>query len=186
MDEAKERWPLMNANDVLGAVWSPDDGRVSPSDVCAALIKAAKTAGARMFENTGVTGILTEAGRTGALKQTRANQLRCHCLMCGLWSCEVGTMAGATVLAQRVSIYLLTKPIEGIEGNIPTLSDHDSHHIRDDPGGLLVIALSLWASQLSLGSWIKALVLPFKEDWDHFEPMMMNALHVCPPLKRLR
>ena len=33
--EAKERWPLMNAEDVLGAVWSPDDGRVSPSDVCA-------------------------------------------------------------------------------------------------------------------------------------------------------
>ena len=38
--EAKERWPLMNAKDVLGAVWSPDDGRVSPSDVCAALVTA--------------------------------------------------------------------------------------------------------------------------------------------------
>ena len=36
-DEAKERWPLMNAEDVLGAVWSPDDGRVSPSDVCCLL-----------------------------------------------------------------------------------------------------------------------------------------------------
>ena len=45
--EAKERWPLMNAEDVIGAVWSPDDGRVSPSDVCAALIKAAKGLGAR-------------------------------------------------------------------------------------------------------------------------------------------
>ena len=36
-EEARERWPLMNGDDVLGAVWSPDDGRVSPSDVCAAL-----------------------------------------------------------------------------------------------------------------------------------------------------
>ena len=36
--EAKERWPLMNAGDVLGAVWSPGDGRVSPSDTCAALV----------------------------------------------------------------------------------------------------------------------------------------------------
>ena len=34
--EARDRWPLMNADDVLGAVWSPDDGRVSPSDVCGA------------------------------------------------------------------------------------------------------------------------------------------------------
>ena len=48
--EAKERWPLMNADDVLGAVWSPDDGRVSPSDVCAALVKAARGMGATLFE----------------------------------------------------------------------------------------------------------------------------------------
>ncbi|MEE2629199.1 MAG: ABC transporter substrate-binding protein, partial [Candidatus Latescibacterota bacterium] len=31
--EALEHWPLMNADDVIGAVWSPDDGRVSPSDL---------------------------------------------------------------------------------------------------------------------------------------------------------
>ena len=41
--EAKERWPLMRSDDVLGAVWSPDDGQVSPSDLCTALIKGAKS-----------------------------------------------------------------------------------------------------------------------------------------------
>ncbi len=46
-EEAKERWPLMNAEDVLGAVWSPEDGRVSPSDVCAALVKGARGMGQR-------------------------------------------------------------------------------------------------------------------------------------------
>ena len=51
--EAKERWPLMNADDVLGAVWSPDDGRVSPSDVCAALVKAAKGLGAKTSSDSG-------------------------------------------------------------------------------------------------------------------------------------
>ena len=35
--------------------------------------------------------------------------------------------------------YLLTNPVEGISGNLPTLSDHDSHlYIRDDSGGLLI------------------------------------------------
>ena len=53
-EEALERWPLMNADDVLGAVWSPDDGRVSPSDICAALVKSAKKPGPN-FEGTGVT-----------------------------------------------------------------------------------------------------------------------------------
>ena len=61
--EAKERWPLMNSDDVLGAVWSPNDGRVSPSDLCSALTKAAKSKGARIFEKTGVTGIQTKNGR---------------------------------------------------------------------------------------------------------------------------
>ena len=37
-EEALERWPLMNIDDVIGAVWSPDDGRVSPSDLCAACL----------------------------------------------------------------------------------------------------------------------------------------------------
>ena len=41
--EAKERWPLMNTEDVIGAVWSPGDGRVGPTDLCAALVKAAKS-----------------------------------------------------------------------------------------------------------------------------------------------
>ena len=62
-DEAGERWPLMNTADVIGAAWSPDDGRVSPSDLCAALVKGAKSRDARVFENTGVTGILTGGGR---------------------------------------------------------------------------------------------------------------------------
>ena len=41
-DEAAEKWPLMRSDDVLGAVFSPDDGRVSPSDVCTALVKGAR------------------------------------------------------------------------------------------------------------------------------------------------
>ena len=42
-EEAKERWPLMNGEDVIrcGLV-SRRWPRVSPSDVCAALVKAAK------------------------------------------------------------------------------------------------------------------------------------------------
>ncbi len=31
-DEAKERWPLMNKEDVIGADWSPHDGPVTPTD----------------------------------------------------------------------------------------------------------------------------------------------------------
>ena len=57
-EDALERWPLMNANDIVGAVWSPDDGRVSPSDLCAALAKGAKSRGTKIFERTPVTCLL--------------------------------------------------------------------------------------------------------------------------------
>ena len=96
--EAKERWPLMNADDVLGAVWSPDDGRVSPSDVCAALVKAARGLGARLFEDTGVTGILTRNGHVKGVETTQGTVMCDAIALCtGLWSREVGAMAGAEV-----------------------------------------------------------------------------------------
>ncbi len=184
--EAKERWPLMRADDVVGAVWSPDDGRVSPSDVCAALIKGARSHGAKIFENTGVTGIVTERGRIKAVKTTEGV---CRCdaiaLCTGLWSREVGAMAGAEVPALACEhFYLLTKPIDGITGNMPTLSDHDSHlYIRDDSGGLLVGCFEPMGKPLAPGRLdanFEFELLP--EDWEHFEPMMMNALHRLPPL----
>jgi glycine cleavage system aminomethyltransferase T/glycine/D-amino acid oxidase-like deaminating enzyme len=186
-DEAKERWPLMNTNDVVGAVWSPDDGRVSPSDVCAALIKGAKANGARVFENTGVTKILTEAGRIVGVDTTQG-EVRCDAiaLCAGLWSREVGALAGAAVpLAACEHFYLLTRPIEGIEGHLPTLSDHDGHlYIRDESGGLLVGCFEPEAKHIEageLGDDFAFQLLP--EDWDHFEPMMRNALHRLPVLE---
>ena len=185
--EAKERWPLMNAEDVLGAVWSPDDGRVSPSDVCAALSKAARTAGARIFEDTGVTGILTRNGRVIGVETTQGT-VSCDAIaICaGLWSREVAAMGGAEApLLACEHFYLLTRPIEGISGNLPTLSDHDGHlYIRDDSGGLLVGCFEPVGKPIApgtLGDDFAFGLLP--EDWDHFEPMMMNALHRLPALE---
>lgn len=185
--EAKERWPLMNADDVIGAVWSPDDGRVSPSDVCAALVKGAKTLGTKIFEETGVTGILTENGKVVGVETTQGTVMCDAIALCtGLWSREAGAMAGADVPALACEhFYLLTKPIDGIAGNMPTLSDHDNHlYIRDDSGGLLVGCFE------PMGKPIKPGVLDenfefglLGEDWEHFEPMMMNALHRLPALE---
>ena len=187
VDEARERWPLMNADDVLGAVWSPDDGRVSPSDVCAALIKAARGMGASLFENTGVTGILTENGRVRGVETSRGTVMCDAVAICaGLWSREIGAMAGADVPALACEhFYLLTKPVEGITGNMPTLSDHDSHlYIRDDSGGLLVGCFEPAGKPIAPGVLDETFefgLLP--EDWDHFEPMMNLALHRLPPLE---
>lgn len=186
-DEAKEIWPLMNANDVIGAVWSPDDGRVSPSDLCAALAKGARARGARIREDTSVTGILTRGGRVIGIETDRG-AVRCDAvvLCTGLWSRKVAAMAGVEVPVWPCEhFYLLTRPIDGIEGNLPSLSDHDNHlYIRDDSGGLLIGCFEPGARPIDpdrLGEDFAFQLLP--EDWDHFEPMMMNALHRLPALE---
>lgn len=185
--DAKERWPLMNAEDVIGAVWSPDDGRVSPSDLCAALVKGARQRGAGIFEDTGVTGLLTEAGRVVGVETDRG-LLRCDAvaLCTGLWSRQAAAMAGVQVPIWACEhFYLLTRPIDGVVGNLPTLSDHSAHlYIRDDSGGLLVGCFEPLGKPIDpdrLGTDFAFQLLP--EDWDHFEPMMINALHRLPALE---
>jgi len=185
--EAKERWPLMNADDVLGAVWSPDDGRVGPSDVSAALVKAARERGAGLFEDVRVTGILTENGRVRGVETTQGVVMCEAVAVCaGLWSREVAAMAGARApLLACEHFYLLTGPVEGIDGNMATLSDHDGRlYIRDDSGGLLIGCFEPLGKPIppgELGGNFAFDLLP--EDWDHFEPMMVNALHRLPVLE---
>ena len=185
--EAKERWPLMNADDVIGAVWSPDDGRVSPADLCAALAKGARARGASIFENTAVTGLLTQGGKVMGV-ETQRGLIRCNAvaLCTGLWSRENARLAGVEIPVWPCEhFYMLTKPIEGISGNMPTLSDHDSHlYIRDDSGGLLVGCFEPLGKPIDpadLGKDFAFQLLP--EDWEHFEPMMLNALHRLPALE---
>ncbi len=185
--EAKARWPLMNADDVLGAVWSPEDGRVGPSDVSAVLVRAARARGARLFEDVRVTGILTENGRVRGV-ETSAGAVICDAVaVCaGLWSREVAAMAGARApLLACEHFYLLTGPVEGLTGNMPTLSDHDGRlYIRDDSGGLLVGCFEPMGKPIppgALGENFAFGLLP--EDWDHFGPMMANALHRLPVLE---
>jgi len=185
--EAKERWPLMNATDVIGAVWSPDDGRVSPSDLCAALVKGARQRGARIFEDTPVTAVLTEGGSVAGI-ETAHGRVRCDAIaLCtGLWSRRVGAMAGASVPVWPCEhFYLLTKPVPGAERHLPTLSDHDGHlYIRDESQGLLVGCFEPSARAIDpaiLGEDFAFQLL--REDWEHFEPMMQSALHRLPVLE---
>jgi 4-methylaminobutanoate oxidase (formaldehyde-forming) len=184
--EARERWPMMNSDDVIGAVWSPEDGRVGPSDLCAALVKGARANGAKVFEHCAVTGIKTRGDRVVGL-ETSTGEISCDAIaICtGLWSRKNAAMAGVEVPVWPCEhYYLLTNPIDGISGNLPTLSDHDSHlYIRDDSGGLLVGCFEPMARAIDpdrIGEDFAFQLLP--EDWDHFEPMLENAMHRLPCL----
>jgi len=187
MDEASEKWPLMRTDDLLGAVFSPSDGRVSPSDVCAALIKGSKSMGLRVFEETPVTGIVTKNGKVKGLK-TFENEISCETIVncAGLWGRQVAGMAGVSApLYACEHFYILTEQIDSIKGPLPTLSDHDGHlYLRDEAGGLLIGCFEPKGKPIDL----KDLPDDFsfgllKEDWEHMEPILVNAMHRVPGLE---
>ena len=185
--EAAALWQMMRSDDIVGAIYSPNDGRVNPSDLSAALIKAAKAGGARVFEDCAVSGFKLRDGRLDGI-QTEHGEIACETVVncAGLWGRQVAAMAGVSVpLYACEHFYLLTKPIEGIGRHLPTLSDHDGHlYIRDEVGGILAGCFEPGARALPLESLPKDFAFELlDEDWDHFEPMMLNAMHRIPALE---
>ncbi|WP_170424213.1 GcvT family protein [Ruegeria arenilitoris] len=190
---AKELWPLIETDDVIGAVWSPADGRVNPSDVALALSKGARARGVRIFEDTAVTGLQKKRGRISGVEigehVIEADEV---VIACGLWSREVAAMAGAHMpLYACEHFYILTKPLAEVQAlgkgaHLPTLNDQDAFlYARDDVEGLLVGCFEPHAKGIST----RDLPADFSfdlldEDWDHFMPMMENALRRIPALER--
>ncbi len=71
-------------------------------------------------------------------------------------------------------------------GHLPTLGDHDAHlYLRDDVGGLLVGSFEPNARAIGLDKLPKDFAFDLlTEDWDHFEPMLMNGIHRIPALEK--
>jgi 4-methylaminobutanoate oxidase (formaldehyde-forming) len=185
--DVEEAWPLANVSDVIGAIYSPNDGRVNPSDLCAALAKGFRARGGRIHENTPVTG-LKRTGRRLTAIETRDGTIRCETVVLtgGLWSAAIGALTGVRVpLYACEHFYLLTKPVPGITRHRPTLSDHDGHlYIRDESGGLLVGCFEPKGKPIDISELPADFAFGLlNEDWDHFEPMMHNGIHRIPALE---
>ena len=75
--EAGEKYPVMRTDDLLGALWLPDDAKVNPADVTQALARGARQNGARIFEQT----------RVAAIHQKKAFSVTAHFVSRGEASC---------------------------------------------------------------------------------------------------
>ena len=70
-EEAKEKFPLMSTDGVLGAAWLPTDGYLDPSQLTYALADGARRGGVRIFTSTRVTGIEVSGERVQAVETDR-------------------------------------------------------------------------------------------------------------------
>ena len=188
--EAKELWPLMETDDLVGAAYLPTDGQINPSDITQALARGARRRGVKIIEETKVTGIRTEnTGISGCRKvaavQTEGGEILCEKIIncAGQWANAVGQMAGVSVpLVSVQHQYLVTEPIEGITNDLPTLRDPDKlTYWKEDVGGLAMGGYEPnpvpWAIE-GIPEDFSFSLLP--ENFKHFEQFMIPAVERVP------
>jgi 4-methylaminobutanoate oxidase (formaldehyde-forming) len=186
--EAQELWPVMDIADVVGAAFLPTDGQANPSDIAQALAKGARAAGVKIVEDCPVTAILIENGRAVGVA-TEQGEIRSEVVVnCGgQWAKEIGRMAGVTVPLQSVQHqYLVTEPIEGLPRNLPTLRDPDRLiYFKEEVGGLVFGGYEPNPIPWALDGIPKGFHFTLLDsDFDHFEPLMEQALVRVPALEK--
>jgi glycine cleavage system T protein len=138
---ARERWPLLAIDDLIGAVYLPKDGKTNPVDTTQALARGARAAGVRIVENLPVTAIRTAAGQVTGVA-TRQGELRARTVVncAGMWAREVGGWADVSVpLHAAEHFYIVTQPLSGLDANLPVLRDADAcSYFKEETGKLLV------------------------------------------------
>ncbi|MBI29658.1 MAG: sarcosine dehydrogenase [Pelagibacteraceae bacterium] len=189
-NKIREHYPIINDDDLVGAVRMPMDGQANPVDVTQALAKAARMEGARIVEHAPVKKILIKNKSIEGV-ETSEGIIKCEyiVLAAGMWSRQIGKSINVNVpLYPDEHFYILTEPIENLTKNLPVLRDYNNClYIKEDAGKLLVGLFEPNAKP----AFTKNNIVPddfsfgtFSDDWDHFEPYMMAAIKRIPVLEK--
>ena len=142
--ECKRRHPLISTDNLLGALWDPLDGDIDPAQLCQALARRARLAGAEIYRHTPVTG-LTEMPNGEWIVHSDKGDIHCEMIVnAGGYRCnEIGAMMGVELpVASMEHQYLLTEPIAEIAAldyRVPLLRCPTSDfYSRQEKNGLLV------------------------------------------------
>jgi glycine cleavage system T protein len=185
-DEAKQLFPPMSTQGVLGAAYLPTDGYIDPSQLTFALAEGARRRGAEIYTNTRVTGIDVARGRVAAV-ETDAGPIETDVVVNagGMYAGEIGRLAGVNVpIVPMAHEYLVTRP-SGLPLDVPTMRDPSLLvYFRGESGGLVMGGYERhpapWGLE-GIPADFNGTLLP--EDWERFEELMTNAVVRVPALE---
>ncbi|MEM1298186.1 MAG: FAD-dependent oxidoreductase [Pseudomonadota bacterium] len=143
-EECARRHPLISTENLVGGLWDPLDGDIDPAQLCQALARRARKAGAEVYRNTPVTGLTQHKDDTWTV-QTEHGDIDCDIVVnaCGYRVNEVGAMMGVhhPVMSMEHQ-YFLTEEIPAIRDaghRMPLLRCPISdYYCRQEKMGLLV------------------------------------------------
>jgi heterotetrameric sarcosine oxidase gamma subunit len=185
---ARELYPVLETEDLVGAIWLPGDGTANPTDVTNSLAKGARDRGAKIVQGVRVTGITCRDGAVTGV-QTDHGDIEAEVVVncAGQWAKAVGALARVNVpLHSAEHFYAVTEQIEGVHRNLPILRDPDGYtYFKEEVGGLVVGGFEPEAKP-----WVAPDQLPYpfefqllEEDWEHFSILMENAMLRIPALR---
>jgi glycine cleavage system aminomethyltransferase T/glycine/D-amino acid oxidase-like deaminating enzyme len=138
--EAKEKFPYITLDGVVGAAWVPSDGYVDPSSLTQALAKGARASGVRILQETLITGAEVDARRVIRLQSSKG-PIECETVViaAGIWSRDVGRLMGIRIPAAALEHqYVVTEPMKDRTA-LPTLRDPDKNfYLKPEVGGFAV------------------------------------------------
>ncbi len=142
--EVISRHPLLTSSDLLAALWDPLDGDIDPAQLCQALARLARKAGAEIYRHNPVTG-LTQKPNSEWVVHTQNGDIVCEHVVvaAGYRANEVGAMMGHTYpVISMEHMYFITGPIPDLEARdtrVPMVRcPRDTFYMRQEKNGLLV------------------------------------------------
>lgn len=173
-DDAQKLVPALRVDDLIAAVWGPQDGMAGPTEVTNAFARRARELGARIEEGVEVTALERANGRvTGVTTSHGAIATPIAVNAAGPAAARVGRLAGVElpVLPRRRHIFF-TEPFPAIPGPVPLTSDVTSgFYFRKE---LEQVLLSPGDAE-DIGEDFQ---VPM--DWGRVEETVQKALHRLP------
>lgn len=186
--EAHKLFPLMNIDGVLGAAFTPTDGVIDPTLLTNALAAGAKSRGAKVFLETDVEAIHVKDGQVTEVVTNRGT-IKTEVVVnaAGQWGGEVGKMVGLNLpVVPMAHLYIITKPVEGLGHDVPTLRDPDLLvYWREEVGGFVTGGYERNPAPFGLNGIpkdFKYQLLP--PDWERFNPLMENSIKRVPAVEK--
>lgn len=115
--ECRRRHPLMATDNLLGALWDPLDGDIDPAQLCQALARRARGAGAEIYRFTPVVDLTEKADGTWIV-HTSKGDIACQSVVnaAGYRCNEIGAMMGVEhPVASMEHQYMITETLPEIE-----------------------------------------------------------------------
>lgn len=143
-EECARRHPLISTDNLLGGLWDPMDGDIDPAQLCQALARRARLAGAEVNRHTPVTGLTQHADSSWTVHTTKGD-VACEIVVNagGYRVNEVGAMIGVShPVASMEHQYFVTETIPAIrdaDHRMPLLRCPISdYYCRQEKDGLLL------------------------------------------------